>query len=70
MLWKIFGEDRGNVDYYCGIVEDKPVIAEDCPKDVFERLRKKDEEIFLTYGEHWDANFDPELAEKYHLRTE
>jgi hypothetical protein len=70
MLWKIFGEDRGNVDYYCDIVEGKPVIAEDCPKDVFERLRKADQDWFLFAGEHWDANFDPELAEKYHLRTE
>jgi hypothetical protein len=68
MLLRIFSSDEPI--YYCAMVEGKFVLAEDCPDDVFQQHRKADEEDFSVYGEHLLANFDPELAEKYHLRTE
>lgn len=67
MLWKVFSDDP---IWLCGVIEDKAVIAKDCPDEEFAEYKEADDAWMELDGTHRYANFDPELAEKHNLRTE
>lgn len=73
MLEKIFTKSNEwfknspslNEYYHVGFTEDKRlIIADDCPPDRFELLRKQDARFFEDEGRHLFANFETEDKEK------